>query len=191
MITSPINRGWIEVICGGMFSGKTEELIRRLKRAIIAGQRVAIFKSQTDDRYSRIEIVTHDGQKLESKPVKKPNDILSVSSGSLEAEVVAIDEVQFFGEEIISICKSLANMGKRVIVAGLDMDFRGEPFGPTPQLMAIAEKVIKVHAICMKCGNPASFSQLIIEETSGGNILVGGKESYVARCRRCFYSPEN
>lgn len=194
MEIKPENRGWIEIICGGMFSGKTEELIRRLKRAIIAGQKVIIFKPEIDNRYSEEDIVTHDGQKIEARTVKISKDIIASSSANLEAslgaEVIGIDEVQFFDHDITEICKTLANAGKRVIVAGLDMDFRGEPFGPTPQIMAIAEKVTKIRAICVKCGNEASFSQLVAKRELKNNILVAGKEVFEARCRRCFDPPK-
>ncbi len=178
--------GWIEVICGSMFSGKTEELIRRLKRAMIARQKVAIFKPKIDTRYSSTEIVSHDKQKIKSKVVAKPEEILHLA---LEAQVVGIDEAQFFDNSLVDICQKLANMGKRVIVAGLDQDYRGKPFEPIPQLLAVAEYITKTHAICVICGNPANHTQRKTAEKD--KIIVGATDIYEARCRNCFEPPED
>jgi len=177
--------GWIEVICGSMFSGKTEELIRRIRRAQIARQRVEIFKPAIDTRYSEAEIVSHDEQKLPSIMVKNAPQIISLS---LEAQVVGIDEAQFFGKGLIKVAKTLANMGKRVIIAGLDMDYRGEPFQPIPDLLAIAEDITKTHAICVICGNPANFTQR--KTKSKNQVVIGAADIYDARCRNCFEPPE-
>ena len=176
--------GWIEVICGSMFSGKTEELIRRMRRAQIARQRVEIFKPAIDTRYSEAEIVSHDEQKLPSIMVKNAQQIISLS---LEAQVVGIDEAQFFGKGLVRVAKTLANMGKRVIIAGLDMDYRGEPFHPIPDLLAIAEDITKTHAICVICGNPANFTQR--KTKSQNQVVIGAAEIYDARCRNCFKPP--
>ncbi len=176
--------GWIEVICGSMFSGKTEELIRRLKRAMIARQKVAIFKPKIDTRYSTTEIVSHDKQKIKSKVVEKPEEILHLA---LEAQVVGIDEAQFFDNSLVDICQKLANMGKRVIVAGLDQDYRGKPFEPIPQLLAVAEYITKTHAICVVCGNPANHTQR--KTADKDKIIVGATDIYEARCRNCFEPP--
>jgi len=173
--------GWIEVIAGAMFSGKTEELIRRLRRAQIAKQVVAIFKPHLDKRYSEKEIVSHDASAIASIPVKEVSEILAKSQ---QAEVIGIDEVQFFGMEIINVCNELANKGKRVIIAGLDMDYLGNPFGPMPYLMAIAEYVTKVHAICIRCGSLAHFSHRITDSSS--LIEIGEKDKYEPLCRNCF-----
>lgn len=178
--------GWIEVICGSMFSGKTEELIRRLKRAMIARQKVAIFKPKIDTRYSSTEIVSHNKQKIKSKVVEKPEEILHLA---LEAQVVGIDEAQFFDNSLVDICQKLANMGKRVIVAGLDQDFRGKPFEPIPQLLAVAEYITKTHAICVVCGNPANHTQR--KTPSKDKIVIGATDIYEARCRNCFVPPED
>ncbi len=177
--------GWIEVICGSMFSGKTEELIRRLKRAMIARQKVAIFKPKIDTRYSTTEIVSHDKQKIKSKVVEKPEEILHLA---LEAQVVGIDEAQFFDNSLVDICQKLANMGKRVIVAGLDQDYRGKPFEPIPQLLAVAEYITKTHAICVVCGNPANHTQR--KTADKDKIIVGATDIYEARCRNCFEPPK-
>ncbi|MDN3204845.1 thymidine kinase [Algoriphagus sediminis] len=178
----PEGKGQIEIICGSMFSGKTEELIRRLNRAIIAKQKVEIFKPSIDKRYDTSEVVSHDDARIRSTPVNFAEDILLLSG---DCDVIGIDEVQFFDSQIISVVQKLARQGKRVIMAGLDMDFKGKPFEPVPQLMAIAEYVTKVHAICMKCGDLASFS---FRKTSNEEkVLLGEKESYEARCRKCFY----
>ena len=179
------NVGWIEVICGCMFSGKTEELIRRLRRAIIARQKVAIFKPRIDNRYSENHLVSHSELKIPSTVVDNARQILELS---LESHVVGIDEAQFFDEELVEVSKKLANMGKRVIIAGLDMDYRGEPFEPIPQLLAVAEYITKTSAICVICGNPAHFTQRKIKK--GDRVIVGASDIYEARCRNCFEPPE-
>ncbi len=176
--------GWIEVICGSMFSGKTEELIRRVRRAQIARQKVELFKPAIDTRYSNDEIVSHDDQKLPSRVVKDANEMIPLS---LEAQVVAIDEAQFYKKSLVKVCKTLANMGKRVIVAGLDTDYRGEPFLPIPDLLAIAEYITKTHAICVVCGNPANFTQRTTK--SKDQVLIGTSDIYEARCRNCYEPP--
>lgn len=173
--------GSIEVICGSMFSGKTEELIRRLRRAQIARLKVEIFKPRTDNRFHDTDVVSHDANSIHSTPVDNSSAILLLGS---DVQVVGIDEAQFFDEELPNVCNILANRGVRVIVAGLDMDFRGKPFGPMPALMAIAESVTKVHAVCVKCGNPALYSYRIVADA--GTILLGEKESYEPRCRTCY-----
>ncbi len=173
--------GWIEVICGSMFSGKTEELIRRLKRAQFAKQRVEIFKPAIDRRFSRQEIVSHDENAIPSVPVDTAAQILLLVGN---ADVVAIDEAQFFGLDLVDVCQLLANDGKRVIVAGLDQDYLGQPFEPIPQLMAVAEHVTKLHAICMVCGAPANHSQRLAANDQ--RVLIGAKDIYEPRCRRCF-----
>jgi thymidine kinase len=174
--------GWVEVICGSMFSGKTEELIRRLRRSQIANQKVEIFKPRLDTRYSEEEIVSHDLSTIHSTPVDSAGQILLLVS---EVEVVGIDEAQFFDSGIVEVVRKLANMGVRVIVAGLDMDYRGEPFGPMPELLANAEFVTKVHAICQRCGSLANYSYRLKENEE--QVMLGEKESYEPRCRRCFY----
>lgn len=176
-------KGWIEVICGSMFSGKTEELIRRMKRAKFAKQRVEIFKPAIDTRYNEANVVSHDSNEIHSTPVPSSQNILLLAN---EVEVVGIDEAQFFDEGLVDVCNQLANSGTRVIVAGLDMDFRGLPFGIIPKLMAVAEYVTKVHAICIRCGALANHSHRI----AGGNSLVqlGETESYEPLCRDCFKS---
>jgi thymidine kinase len=176
--------GWIEVICGSMFSGKTEELIRRVRRAQIARQKVELFKPTIDNRYADDEIVSHDAQKLPSRVVTDANEILPLS---LEAQVVAIDEAQFYKKNLVKICKTLANMGKRVIVAGLDTDYRGEPFKPIPDLLAVAEYITKTHAICVICGNPANFTQRTTK--SRDQVVIGTSDIYEARCRNCYEPP--
>ncbi len=174
--------GWIEVICGSMFSGKTEELIRRLNRAKIARQRIQIFKPALDKRYHHENIVSHNDNSILSKPVNNALDILDFATN---CEVVGLDEAQFFDAAVVDVCDQLANSGKRVIVAGLDMDYLGKPFGSMPQLMSIAEFVTKVHAICMVCGEVASHSyRLSAAEES--LVLLGETDLYEARCRRCF-----
>lgn len=175
-------KGQIEVICGSMFSGKTEELIRRLNRALIAKQKVEIFKPSIDRRYHDEDVVSHDNNTIRSTPVNFADDILLLAGG---CDVVGIDEAQFFDNQIVSVSERLARSGKRVILAGLDMDFEGRPFDPMPQLMAIAEYVTKVHAICMKCGDLASFSYRL--SPGKEKVVLGEKESYEARCRRCFF----
>ncbi|MBL7843099.1 MAG: thymidine kinase [Cyclobacteriaceae bacterium] len=173
--------GWIEVICGCMFSGKTEELIRRLNRALIAKQKVEIFKPVTDKRYHEQNIVSHNENAIRSTPVNFASDILLLAG---DCDVVGIDEAQFFDDAIIDVCNTLANGGKRVIVAGLDMDFEGKPFGSMPQLLAIAEFVTKVHAICARTGELASFSYRLSQ--SNEQVLLGEKAEYEARSRRSF-----
>ncbi|RMD93342.1 MAG: thymidine kinase [Calditrichaeota bacterium] len=177
--------GWIEVITGSMFSGKTEELIRRLRRAQIARQKVAIFKPQIDVRYSSDHLVSHNDQKIPSIAVKDAWEILEKSR---EAQVIGIDEGQFFGPELVEVCETLANQGKRVIVAGLDQDYRGKPFEPMPQIIAVAESVTKTLAICVKCGNPANRTQRITKDKD--RVLIGATDIYEARCRKCFEPPE-
>ena len=183
--------GWIEVICGSMFSGKTEELIRRVRRAVIARQQVQVFKPALDDRYAAEKVSSHDGIHWDAVAVNSPGEILTlVREGS---EVVAIDEVQFFDWTVTGVCEKLAGQGKRVIVAGLDTDFRGEPFGPMPLLMAQAEMVDKLQAICAVCGAPASRTQRLINGQPANYddpvILVGANEVYQARCRHCHQVP--
>jgi len=177
--------GWIEIICGSMFSGKTEELIRRVRRAHIARQKIEIFKPTVDNRYSKKEIVSHNAQKISSRVIKSVEEIIP---NSLEAQVVGIDEAQFFDDQLIGVCQTLANMGKRVIVTGLDMDYKGEPFGPIPKLLAIAEYITKTHAICVLCGNPANYTQRKTE--SHDQVLIGASDIYEARCRNCFQPPQ-
>ncbi|MCE7057897.1 thymidine kinase [Algoriphagus sp. AGSA1] len=175
-------KGQIEVICGSMFSGKTEELIRRLNRARIAKQKVEIFKPSIDKRYDENDVVSHNENSIRSTPVHFADDILLLSG---DCDVVGIDEVQFFDEQIVPVAQKLANQGKRVILAGLDMDFEGNPFEPMPKLMAIAEFVTKVNAVCMKCGDLAAFSFRLSDAKE--KVVLGEKESYEARCRKCFY----
>ncbi|MGZ4066066.1 MAG: thymidine kinase [Bacteroidia bacterium] len=174
-------KGSIEVICGSMFSGKTEELIRRLKRARFAKQKVEIFKPKIDTRYHEQDVVSHDSNAIRSTPVPSSSNILLLAN---DVDVVAIDEAQFFDMDLVHVCNKLANNGVRVIIAGLDMDFAGNPFGPVPQLMAIAEHVTKVHAICMDCGAIASYSYRKSAEKS--LVLLGETESYVPLCRECY-----
>lgn len=174
--------GSIEVICGSMFSGKTEELIRRLKRAQFAKLPVEIFKPEIDVRYGVNEVVSHDSNSIPSTPVSNSSAILLLSA---DTKVVGIDEAQFFDEELPNVCVELANRGIRVIVAGLDMDYLGKPFGPIPAIMAIAEDVTKVHAVCMQCGAPANYSYRL--QKSDARVLLGEKESYEPRCRSCYY----
>lgn len=174
-------RGWIEVICGSMFSGKTEELIRRLKRAKIADQSVEIFKPTKDTRYSSSEVVSHDARAIASRPVLTSEEILLVGP---EVLVIGIDEAQFFDERLPAVCDELATRGHRVIAAGLDMDFRGRPFGPMPDLLAIAEYVTKLHAICHHCGNLATHTYRLT--TDAETVVLGERDIYEARCRHCF-----
>ncbi len=174
--------GWIEVISGGMFSGKSEELIRRLRRAQIARQKVQVFKPRVDARYSENEIVSHSQWRLEAEVVSSAREILERVHE--DTEVVGIDEGQFFDFDLVDVCNELANRGKRVIVAGLDQDYRGQPFEPMPQLMAIAEYVTKTLAICVRCGNPANYSQRLVP--SDERVLVGAAGVYEPRCRKCF-----
>lgn len=177
----PDGSGWIEVITGCMFSGKTEELLRRLNRSIIAGQKVEIFKPVTDQRYHEIKIVSHNDKAIRSTPVNFSGDILLLAG---DCDVVGIDEAQFFDDAIVEICNTLANHGKRVIVAGLDMDFEGRPFGPMPNLMATAEFVTKVHAICARTGGLASFSFRLTENAQ--QVVLGEADRYEARSRKAF-----
>lgn len=176
--------GWIEVICGSMFSGKTEELIRRLRRAQIAKQKVAIFKPAIDDRYSTDHLVSHSEQKIPSIAVHSAAEILEQVG---DAQVVGVDEGQFFGLDLVDVCNELAERGLRVIVAGLDQDFRGAPFEPMPQLLAIAEYITKTLAICVVCGGPANKTQRLSEDER--RVIVGAGGMYEARCRKCFKPP--
>ena len=173
-------RGWIEVICGSMFSGKTEELIRRLKRVEIANLKAEIFKPAVDIRYDEVKIVSHDENKIQSTPVNNSQTILMLAN---DVDVVGIDEAQFFDDQITTVCEKLALRGIRVIVAGLDMDYRGKPFGQMPNLLAIADYITKLHAICMKCGNIANVSYRKV--AGGGQVLLGEKDLYEPRCREC------
>ncbi len=173
--------GWIEVIAGSMFSGKTEELIRRMKRAKIAKQKIIIFKPEVDMRYSEEKVVSHDANSIDSLPVKKAEEILDKANGY---EVIGIDEAQFFSDILVEVCNRIADKGIRVIVAGLDMDFAGKPFGPIPRLMAIAEYVTKVHAICMHCGNLAQYSHRLSDNDK--QFLLGEKDIYEPLCRKCY-----
>lgn len=173
--------GWIEVVCGSMFSGKTEELIRRLNRAKIARQKVEIFKPAIDKRYHDEDIVSHNENSIRSTPVNTSEEIVLFAG---DCDVVGIDEAQFLDQNLVEVCNKLASSGKRVIVAGLDMDFSGKPFGPMPLLMAVAEYVTKVHAICVNCGSVAQYSYRKV--TSQDKILLGETDSYEARCRRCY-----
>jgi len=174
-------RGFIEVITGSMFSGKTEELIRRLKRVRYANLKVQIFKPQIDTRYHDTEVVSHDANRIMSTPVSSSQNILLLTG---EYDVIAIDEAQFFDEGLPDVCRVLANKGLRVIVAGLDMDYTGKPFGPMPAIMADAEYITKLHAICMQCGNLASYSYRLVQDNK--RILLGETDSYEPRCRVCF-----
>jgi thymidine kinase len=176
-------RGWIEVICGSMFSGKTEELIRRLKRARIANLKVEIFKPAIDVRYDEQQVVSHDSNSIHSTPVEHAQQILLYAEG---VDVVGIDEAQFFDDEILHVCETLALKGIRVIVAGLDMDFSGKPFGAMPNLLAIADYITKLHAICVKCGNIANISYRKTENSA--QVLLGEKDVYEPRCRTCYHS---
>lgn len=180
------HRGWIEVVCGSMFSGKTEELIRRMKRAQYAKQRVEIFKPAVDKRYHDTKVISHDAREIHSTPVANSAEILNLIEG---IEVVGIDEAQFFDEGIIDVCNQLANKGIRVIVAGLDMDYLGKPFGPVPALMAVAEFVTKVHAICVSCGTLANQSYRKVPNED--LVLLGETDSYEPLCRACFNEKMN
>ncbi|MBP8239314.1 MAG: thymidine kinase [Saprospiraceae bacterium] len=173
--------GWIEVICGSMFSGKTEELLRRLKRAKIANQRTEIFKPRIDTRYDDTRVVSHDANSVLSMPVDHSSKLLQLSEGF---EVVGIDEAQFFDLELPEVCQELALRGIRVIVAGLDMDYRGKPFGPVPNLLSVAEYITKVHAICPHCGNLATHSYRLSQDSA--DIVLGEKDLYEPRCRTCY-----
>lgn len=175
------SKGWIELVAGSMFSGKTEELIRRLKRAKIARQKVEIFKPKTDTRYSVEKVVSHDSTSIHSTPVAHSSDILKLAE---DCAVVGIDEAQFFDNQLIDVCNKLADEGKRVIVAGLDMDFQGKPFGPIPALMATAEYVTKVHAVCMRCGALAQYSHRLSDDEE--LVVLGEKKQYEPLCRSCY-----
>lgn len=182
MFLESVNKaGWIEVVCGSMFSGKTEELIRRLKRAQFARQKVEIFKPKIDVRYSEEDVVSHDANTIRCTPVENSGNILLLTG---DVDVVGIDEAQFFDSNIISVCKALANNGIRVIVAGLDMDYLGNPFGPMPELMAVAEYVTKVHAICVRCGNLAHHSHRLSDNEK--LVMLGEQHDYEPICRHCF-----
>jgi thymidine kinase len=189
---SPGDTGWVEVVCGVMFSGKSEELIRRVRRAIIAKKKVQVFKSHLDERYAGIyHISSHDGRTVEAVPIDTSEQIARLVQS--DTKVVAIDEAQFLDAGIVALVTALANSGKRVIVAGTDSDFRGEPFGPMPQLLAVAEIVDKLHAICVICGNPARRNQRLIggrpARYDSPTIMVGSTEAYEARCRGCHSVP--
>ena len=173
--------GWIEVICGSMFSGKTEELIRRLKRARIAGQHVEVFKPRVDTRYAEGRVVSHDRNSLLATPLGDPARLLEVPE---EITVIGLDEAQFFAESVVDHVQTLAGRGKRIIIAGLDMDFRGRPFGPMCQLLAVAEYITKVHAICSHCGNLATHSYRLSADED--TVVLGEQDLYEARCRRCY-----
>jgi thymidine kinase len=173
--------GWVEVVCGSMFSGKTEELIRRLKRAQFANQKLLLVTPLLEDRYHEENVVSHQGSSLKAQPVNDSSDLLKIWTNE---KVVAVDEAQFFDEGIVEVCNFLAKKGVRVILAGLDMDYKGVPFGPMPHLLAIAEYVTKVHAICVSCGNLAQFSHRTANET--GQVLVGAVEKYKPLCRTCY-----
>lgn len=183
--------GSIEVICGSMFSGKSEELIRRVKRASIARQKVQVFKHSLDDRFHKMEIASHSGFKSEAFAVNRTSQIEELLNN--DTKVIAIDEAQFFDDDLPVLCQKLADEGRRVIVAGLDQDFLGRPFGPMPTLMSVAESVDKIHAICIKCGRPASRSQRLIDgkpaPADSPIIVVGADETYEARCRQCHEIP--
>jgi len=178
----PSRLGWIEVICGSMFSGKTEELIRRLNRAKIARQKVEIFKPEMDTRYDLDRVVSHDANSILSTPVQSASQILLYSH---DVNVVGIDEAQFLDDELPAVCDTLANSGIRVIVAGLDMDYLGKPFGPMPALIAIAEYVTKIHAICMKCGDLANYTHRLVSNEK--LVVIGEKDLYEPLCRKCYF----
>ncbi len=181
----PQETGWIEVIVGSMFSGKTEELLRRIRRAMIAKQPTILFKPKIDTRYAVTEVVSHDQGRLPSIPVENPEEMIELARDAL---VVGVDEAQFFAPHLVDVCNDLANSGKRVIVAGLDSDYRGIPFDPMPALMASAEYVTKHLAICSRCGNPAHRNQRLVAQD--GQVLLGAQDAYEARCRRCFQAPQ-
>lgn len=183
---APKDTGWIEVICGSMFSGKTEELIRRLKRAEIARLKVITFKPKIDTRFSPDQIVSHNEQRKPSIPVNSAREILQIAA---DADVVGIDEAQFFDNALVDVCQELANRGKRVIVAGLDQDYMGKPFEPIPQLLAVAEYITKTLAICVKCGAPANRTQRLNQDPN--RVVIGSTDLYEARCRHCHEIYEN
>ncbi|HRP52852.1 MAG TPA: thymidine kinase [Fluviicola sp.] len=178
--------GWIEIICGSMFSGKTEELIRRLKRVEFAQQKLALFKPSIDKRYSDVQVVSHKGNEITAIPVNSSKELLTHWK---KERIVAIDEAQFFDDEIIEVCTFLANQGVRVIIAGLDMDFMGKPFGPMPHLLCLAEYVTKVHAICVSCGNLAHYSHRTSNDKE--QVLLGAVEEYEPLCRSCYNKIEH
>ena len=180
--------GWIEVVCGSMFSGKTEELIRRIRRAMLGKQRVQVFKPAIDQRYDATRITSHSAQAIEAEVVSSVAEI--AARVRPDTEVIGIDEAQFFSHELVALVQSLADRGVRVIVAGLDQDYRGRPFEPVPQLLAIAEEITKCLAVCSKCGEAANRSQRM-PHASGDRVLVGAAESYEARCRACFEPPSD
>lgn len=187
-----VNGGWIEVITGVMFSGKSEELIRRVRRAILARKKVQVFKSYLDDRYGGLQAVhSHDGSRVDAEPIQSSTELMEKVRP--DTQVVAVDEVQFLDDGVVAVANVLADRGMRVIVAGTDMDFRGEPFGPIGALLAVAEKIDKLHAICVRCGSPATRNQRLIDgrpaPAEGPTIQVGGLESYEARCRECHEVP--
>ncbi|PWJ35998.1 thymidine kinase [Sediminitomix flava] len=182
---SKAHTGWIEVVCGSMFSGKTEELIRRIRRAEYAKQKVKIFKPAIDVRYDESDVVSHNKNAVESTPVQHAIEILPLAT---DFEVIGIDEAQFFDEQIVEVCNTLADQGKRVILSGLDMDFQRNPFGPMPALMASAEYITKLHAVCMSCGEPAQYSYRTA--ASEDKVLLGEQEAYEARCRKCYLEGE-
>ena len=181
----PRGTGWIEVICGSMFSGKTEELIRRLRRATYARQKVQVFKPKTDNRYDSTAVVSHDSARMDGEAIDQAHDILRLVDE--DTRVVGIDEVQFFGVEIVDVANRLADRGMRVVCAGLDQDYQGRPFEPVPQLLAVAEIITKQLAICMQCGNPANRSQRMTASES--RVVIGATDAYEARCRHC-HSPK-
>ncbi len=178
-------RGWIEVICGSMFSGKTEELIRRLRRVQIAGKKVEIYKPSTDIRYDDQDIVSHNSNSISSTPVEHSANILLYPN---DVEVIAIDEAQFFDDQLPHVCEQFARKGIRVVIAGLDMDYKGQPFGPMPALLSMADYITKLHAICMVCGGLASHSYR--KTSNDKQVVLGEADIYEARCRSCFYLPE-
>lgn len=179
-----VNSGWIEVVAGCMFGGKSEELIKRITRVQYAKKKFQIFHPQCDNRYSDQAVVSHDKAELPSTAVDEKNPLVIMDMVEADTEVVGIDEVQFFSDDIVEVANQLANQGKRVIVAGLDQDFLGQPFGPAPALMATAEFVTKVHAVCVKCGNPASKSKRTVQ--SEEKVLIGAGDAYIPVCRRCY-----
>ncbi|MCK4644585.1 thymidine kinase [bacterium] len=182
----PKGMGWIDVITGCMFSGKSEELIRRLRRVLIAKKELVVFKPEIDDRYDEAYVVSHSAQKIEAINIRNSNEIARYIKDT--TEVVGIDEAQFFDKGIVDVVGELASRGICVIIAGLDQDYRGKPFGPMPELTAIADDVLKTQAICMRCGNPATKTQRIVKNDA--QILVGANELYEARCRNCFEAPD-
>jgi thymidine kinase len=181
-LPTPHRTGWIEVVCGSMFSGKTEELLRRVKRARLARQRVLLFKPRVDNRYDEVKVVSHEGDNADAIPVSSAAELLS--SVAADTAVVGIDEVQFFDVDIVAATEALASRGMRVVAAGLDQDWRGVPFGPMPALLAVAEYVTKLHAVCTRCGAAATRSQRLV--AAEGQLFVGGAAEYEARCRACF-----